>query len=110
MHSTYSINLDFRVAAMAQISQQTLELTSLQVEPAFRRQGLGRRLMKLVCDDADREGVELCLMAAGSSDALSTVQLEAWYRRFGFVGPNDRQMMVRKPRVKKFLTPVAGQR
>jgi GNAT superfamily N-acetyltransferase len=99
MRQCYAIHFDGHCVARANIMLATNELVELWVDQSFRREGLGRRLLKLVCNEADREGVVLKLMAAGSEGAMSTKQLEAWYGRFGFVS-NPSCMMVRKPRTK----------
>lgn len=100
MFSRYAITIDGTVVVSADINLKTYELVSLFTHTDFRRRGLGRRMMKLVCDEADRSGIKLDLMAAGDPSAMTTKQLEAWYARFGFVlRPNC--MMVRQPRTQR---------
>lgn len=97
MNTTYEFSFNHACVARARISLDTYELSELWVDFNHRRRGLGRRMMKLVCDEADREGAVLKLMAAGDTSAMTTGQLEMWYARFGFVRQPD-VWMVRQPR------------
>ena len=85
MHRHYSIAIDGTQVCCAVLCLSTFEIVSLATLEAYRRRGYARRVMKMVCDQADREGVMLMLQAAGSPAAMSTEQLETWYKRFGFV-------------------------
>jgi GNAT superfamily N-acetyltransferase len=61
-------------------------LSGVEVAYSLRGMGYGTRLLKLVLDDADKEGYVL-LLSVGTDDspkALSNEQLEAWYERHGF--------------------------
>jgi GNAT superfamily N-acetyltransferase len=98
VNTTYEFSFNHVCVARARVDLTTHELAELWVCPDHRHRGLGRRMMKLVCDEADREGVQLKLMAAGS-EAMSTEQLETWYARFGFVRLPD-VFMYRKPRIR----------
>lgn len=101
MNTTYEFHFSHVCVARARIDLSTHELSELWVGSDHRRRGLGRRMMKLVCDEADREGITLTLMAAGGEfNCMTTAQLEAWYARFGFARiPNC--WMTRQPRVRK---------
>lgn len=59
-------------------------VTRVNVPRAHRGRGIASRLMRAVIDDADTDGVVLELFV-GPSDGLDFVQLEAWYKRLGFV-------------------------
>lgn len=103
MNTTYEFHFNHVCVARARIDLVSYELSELWVDLHHRRRGLGRRMMKLVCDEADQECVVLKLMAAGGSEAMSTKELEAWYARFGFAyepGMNN-GFMVRFPRIRK---------
>jgi ribosomal protein S18 acetylase RimI-like enzyme len=52
------------------------------VNEDFRRLGLGTSLMRCVMRDADKEGVELWLVASPTN--MTTDELETFYRRLGF--------------------------
>lgn len=60
-------------------------LTRINVPREHRGKGHARALLKRILDDADNEGVTLWLEIS-PSDGLDYDQLEAWYRRRGFVG------------------------
>jgi predicted N-acetyltransferase YhbS len=64
----------------------------------FRGRGIGSRLLRRACADADAEGIELELVVS-PSDGLDRDELYAWYSRHGFVSvPEvDKFFMVRKP-------------
>lgn len=99
MHRSFAIFVDDQLAGRVSIPGAGDEIL-LEVQAGFRRQGYGRRLMKMICDEADRCGERLTLLAAGTPMAMSTEQLETWYARFGFVKRPD-TFMVRLPRVRK---------
>lgn len=58
-----------------------------------RRQGHGTGLLKLVCDFADKNGLELYLFARGYGGPVQTMmnsrQLVEFYESFGFVNRGD---------------------
>ena len=56
----------------------------LTVQPSSRGDGIGRRLMEMVIEDADREGERLILCAAACAGPTQA-KLEAWYAEMGFV-------------------------
>jgi GNAT superfamily N-acetyltransferase len=80
------------------------------VDPEKRGRGVGTRLMKKTCRDADRENVTLYLkpMPYGEYDpeveeyhppTLTFKQLCAFYRTFGFrFLPKNSEVMMRKPK------------
>jgi GNAT superfamily N-acetyltransferase len=102
----YELRIDGEVLALARVDGATVD--EVWVNPAFRRQGLGRRLMKWVCNDADAAGATLRLFPLGELGAMSTDQLYAWYARFGFVTETQDSYawMMRRPR--KIPQPVAS--
>jgi GNAT superfamily N-acetyltransferase len=69
-------------------------ITRVNVPQAHRGKGLGSRLLKEACEEADKANIRLYLEIA-SSDGLTYDQLEAWYRRYGFRRCNG--IMRRKP-------------
>jgi GNAT superfamily N-acetyltransferase len=82
---------DTRAAAIADVFEVDKEyavITRLNVMQEFRGQGLGSKLLKMVLDDADKEGVILLLEIAPSG-TLTFNDLEKWYERNGFVWNGD---------------------
>lgn len=83
---------------------QALALAAVAVREG-RRRGVGGSVLRALCSFADRNGVEITLIAfadtADGRGALPQPELEAWYRRHGFVAEKRRYggavEMVRKP-------------
>jgi GNAT superfamily N-acetyltransferase len=73
-----------------------LLLTRINIPAQFRRQGHGNLLLKKVLDAADKDGVTLFLHVA-SYGTMTDEQLEAWYRRNGFI-PRNALMWYREPK------------
>ena len=59
-------------------------LNRINVPKEFRGQGYASRLLREVCEAADREGayIELSILPSGG---LGFSQLNRWYKRYGFV-------------------------
>ncbi len=100
MRGIYSLHFDGTQVARIHVSADNNEVCEVWTAPGFRREGLGRRMMKLVCNDADREHSTLRLMVAAGPEGMDNVQLRAWYTRFGFVLQSD-CWMIREPRKAK---------
>lgn len=77
-----------------------LIITRINVPVASRGQGVGRRLLKEICDDADasKETLYLDILASGGPSGLTMTQLKAWYKRYGFVKMTDQPGYIRVPR------------
>lgn len=77
-------------AARAGLSEY-LSLDDLVVEDGYRGRGLGSELLAAVCRYADvRQLPVLCKVrgsGSGTVEAINTVRLMGWYRRFGFADP-----------------------
>jgi GNAT superfamily N-acetyltransferase len=58
-------------------------ITRVYIPQAHRGKGLGSRLLKEVCEEADKADIRLFLVIA-PSEGLTYDQLDAWYRRYGF--------------------------
>jgi len=73
-------------ATLMHTSPKVSILSGIEVAYSLRRMGYGTRLLRVVLDDADKEGVTLLLSVSSddSPKALSNVQLQQWYRRHGF--------------------------
>ena len=100
MNTTYEFAFNHVCVARARVALSTYELSELWVDVNERRKGLGRRMMKLVCDEADRERVVLKLIAA-TCGGMTNEQLKAWYKRFGFEhDPLSYPWMRRTPRIR----------
>lgn len=87
MKQTYHIELGGMKVAIADVSYNTeyyaYEIHRINVPSPFRRKGYGTRLLKMITDDADREGANLWLVAVSSGEMLRS-ELIAWYKRHGF--------------------------
>ncbi len=59
-------------------------LTRINTPKAHRGKGVARALLIEMLHDADRDQVTLYLEVS-ASDGLSHDELDAWYRRYGFV-------------------------
>ena len=58
-------------------------ITRINVMEQYRGQGYGTRILDLILNDADAEGVSLFLEPV-PSDGLDMDELTAWYERHGF--------------------------
>lgn len=75
-------------------------VASICTHPAWRRQGLAKKLMQQLCDLADHRmvSVTLCVMPYDSTErCMNHEQLYAWYGSFGFHQMDDEGMMRREP-------------
>jgi len=82
-------------ACVSVLSRYQCSLRRIGIEEPHRGKGLGSRLLRDICRDADRERITLWLIAH-TSGPLSNAELAAWYRRYGFRG-RPRAGMTRKP-------------
>lgn len=66
-------------------------ISGVDVQKRHRGQGVARRLLQRVLDDADAEGLPLYLAAASDGTGLSQEDLCAFYERLGFTqyAPDD---------------------
>lgn len=68
-----------------------LSLDDLVIEDGYRGEGVGSELLSAVCRYADvRRLPVLCKVrgsGSGTVEAINTVRLLGWYRRFGFREP-----------------------
>lgn len=71
------------IADLCEISAHTFLITRINTPVASRGQGVARKLLQQILEDADREHVLLCLEIS-PSDGLAYNELEAWYFRHGF--------------------------
>jgi ribosomal protein S18 acetylase RimI-like enzyme len=71
-------------------------ITRINVPREHRGQGLGSKMLKEICADADKEGCSLGLDVS-PSDGLDYDQLVAWYKRYGFKSSQHGYYMVRRP-------------
>ena len=53
------------------------------------RKGHATKLMRKICDRADRERITLILTAHAFQEGMTDEQLEKWYSRFGFTKIQD---------------------
>lgn len=87
MATDYSCKLAAKAIARIKLERRSGDhfwIDWVFVPPAYRADGLGRRLMDEVVADANLHGVRLSLEARACA-GLSQEGLEAWYGRFGFV-------------------------
>jgi predicted GNAT family N-acyltransferase len=70
-------------------------ITRINVPKAWRSQGEGTKLLKLICDDADRSGIALALEPVPER-SQDYDRLVVWYRSHGFKMCSS-GYMVRRP-------------
>lgn len=58
-------------------------ITRINVMKRYRGQGYGTKILNMILEDADKEGVVLFLEPLASG-GLPRAELEAWYGRHGF--------------------------
>lgn len=82
-------------------------LNSIMVNSAYREKGEGSRVLKIICDLADRHGITIYgnahpIRKMLGERHLKLADLIAWYERHGFVVSNEPAAngvnMTRKPR------------
>jgi GNAT superfamily N-acetyltransferase len=71
------------IADLTIVRSRLWEVNRINVPAKYRGQGLGSKLLAKICEDADRESVTLELTVYASGP-LSTGDLIAWYKRYGF--------------------------
>jgi GNAT superfamily N-acetyltransferase len=76
-------------------------ITRVEVNRRHRGKGVASRLLDEVCADADRERATLLLAIEPDGTGLGFEELEAFYRRRGFIrwNPGDETSFVRDPKV-----------
>jgi GNAT superfamily N-acetyltransferase len=88
MEHSYYDREHYVTAHLIDLGQSQFLLTELQTNAHFgtRGQGHAGRLLQRVLEDADREGVAVCLSLDpdGSLGSLDRDQLAAFYQRRGF--------------------------
>lgn len=95
MKSCYVIKEHRAIADLCDYYGKGLILTRINVPKASRGSGVARQLLATILADADRESVTLFLEIS-PSDGLNFSQLEAWYKRHGFI--NLGGVYYRKPK------------
>lgn len=102
MQSCYMIQEDIFAVVIADLSKDFipngLYVNRINVLPEWRGQGYGKRILDMILEDADSEGVTLYLEPRSYSDVngLTQAELEAWYLRHGFEWLES--VMIRQPR------------
>jgi GNAT superfamily N-acetyltransferase len=67
-------------------ANEALGIGNIEVEPNFRSNGIGSKVMKLLIDYADANQVVLTLYPRSHSRSpLSSSELEKWYEGMGFI-------------------------
>lgn len=83
------------------------ELTRVWCDPEGRKQGYATELVQSVCDEADANSVVLILQPKEFGKSGGLKELEAWYRRFGFIRTQSNPvLMARAPSFRPRLTEV----
>lgn len=92
-------------AGYQQFGSPVYEISMIRVDHWMQRRGIGKSLLKLVCERADILGVVLILTVSGREGGwMSDVGLMHWYARYGFEIDHGFQMIrlptdSRKPQV-----------
>ena len=71
-------------ALLSKVRERVYEIDTLSVPQRYRGRGYGRKLLREVCENAAYCGALLRLVPLADG-GLTTVELEAWYIRHGFV-------------------------
>lgn len=71
-------------------------ISRINVPHLHRGKGLGSKLLKMITDDADKEGIILFLSPVPTG-GLDYDDLCEWYKRNGFDWDEERPIMVRRP-------------
>lgn len=77
-------------------------ITRINVPQKDRGKRFGTQLLNMILEDADKGSVTLFL-EIGSSDGLSTEQLEAWYERHGFSRMPGQYIWKRSPKPRRLI-------
>lgn len=82
-----------------EVNSHEYRLNWIYVQPKERGKGHASFALQWLCDLADAHGIRLSLSPSGHSGdvALNTVQLTAWYQKFGFVRIGMQNEMMRYP-------------
>jgi GNAT superfamily N-acetyltransferase len=74
-------------------------IVTLWVDEDFRQLGVATALLKVICRQADMQGIQLWLTAQALMDGgLSDLQLRGFYHKRGFEGGEKGGYMIRQPR------------
>lgn len=99
MKTCYAVSLGYKAAIADLVRYQGgMMITRINVPRDHRGKGHARKLLGRILADADKDGVALYLHVS-ASDGLTEQQLDAWYKRHGFVEKNC-LWLVREPRYK----------
>lgn len=98
MKATY---IDFKTRSIADVSTGVLSqewawIHRINVPASHRGKGIGSKLLREICADADSENTELRLVVSPSGD-LNFTDLYEWYSRYGFIDVKVRGEMARLP-------------
>lgn len=81
---------------LSKINSFEYRVNWLYVQPKARKHGYAGQAMEWLCELADAHNIRLSLCPLGDpeDEALTTVELTAWYQRFGFfrIGLQDEMM------------------
>lgn len=64
---------------------EKMEIDSIVIPKHLRGQGMGTKVMNIICDYADQKNKPLFLTPSTMYGASSVARLERFYKRFGFV-------------------------
>lgn len=97
-HGGASLKLGYSMAIPAHMRGGIREITNVYTSEAKRGHGDASKLLKQVCDEADKERIVLMLIPKPFDDGLDELRLMAWYSRHGFMAIQDKPMlMARQP-------------
>lgn len=106
IHEGASLLVTRTKAVPAHIQSRVREISRVETAPSDRRKGHATRLMRMVCDEADKRGMLLLLEAKPyESGGMDAARLECWYACFGFVPLQAEPRILARPPGGKWQAP-----
>jgi GNAT superfamily N-acetyltransferase len=99
MRECYSIKLSIAALAVADLQWEdegVYWLTRINVPRAYRRRGVGTRLLKRILRDANREEATIKLGVVCSDRTMGQRALRAWYKKHGFKPTETQDVLIYK--------------
>lgn len=100
MKPYYILRIGFS-AAIADLSEwgnNCYFIHRINVPKNERGKGYGSKLLKMICDEADKENAILMLQIVSSGE-MSDEDLTEWYRKYGFVELPSEYAFIRYPKI-----------
>jgi GNAT superfamily N-acetyltransferase len=96
-HGGAALKLSYCTAVPPNMRGGIREITNIYTLESKRGQGDASRLLKEVCDEADKERMVLVIMPEPFDKGLNELELIQWYARHGFIAiQNNPTLMARQ--------------